>query len=152
MNCHRFKPVAIHGLSFLHLILNPMSVFTKIINGEIPSHKIAENEDFIAFLDIDPLVMGHVLVVPKTETDKIFDLPEKYLAGMLLFAQPIAKAIERSFNCKRCGISVIGIEVPHCHMHLLPINNANDINFTRPKLKVSNEELEKVKQKIISNL
>ena len=129
-----------------------MSVFTKIISGELPCHKIAESEDFIAFLDIDPLVMGHVLVVPKIENDKIFDLPEKYLAGMLVFAQPIAKAIERSFDCKRCGVSVIGIEVPHTHMHLLPINNANDINFTRPKLKVSNEELEKVKQKIISNL
>ena len=129
-----------------------MSVFTKIISGELPCHKIAESEDFIAFLDIDPLVMGHVLVVPKIENDKIFDLPEKYLAGMLVFAQPIAKAIERSFDCKRCGVSVIGIEVPHTHMHLLPINNANDINFTRPKLKVSNEELEQVKQKIISNL
>jgi len=129
-----------------------MSVFTKIINGEIPSHKIAENEDFIAFLDIDPLVMGHVLVVPKTETDKIFDLPLKYLSGMLVFAQPIAKAIERSFDCKRCGISVIGIEVPHTHMHLLPINSANDLNFTRPKLKVSDKELEMIKQKIISNL
>jgi len=129
-----------------------MSVFTKIISGEIPCHKIAENEDFIAFLDIDPLVMGHVLVVPKTETDKIFDLPLKYLSGMLVFAQPVAKAIERSFDCKRCGISVIGIEVPHTHMHLLPINNANDLNFTRPKLKVSDKELEMVKQKIISNL
>ena len=129
-----------------------MSVFTKIISGELPCHKIAESEDFIAFLDIDPLVMGHVLVVPKIENDKIFDLPEKYLAGMLVFAQPIAKAIERSFDCKRCGVSVIGIEVPHTHMHLLPINNANDINFTRPKLKVSNEEFEKVKQEIISNL
>jgi len=129
-----------------------MSVFTKIISGEIPCHKIAENEDFIAFLDIEPLVMGHVLVVPKTETDKIFDLPLKYLSGMLVFAQPVAKAIERSFDCKRCGISVIGIEVPHTHMHLLPINNANDLNFTRPKLKVSDKELEMVKQKIISNL
>ena len=129
-----------------------MSVFSKIISGELPCHKIAESEDFIAFLDIDPLVMGHVLVVPKIENDKIFDLPEKYLAGMLVFAQPIAKAIERSFDCKRCGVSVIGIEVPHTHMHLLPINNANDINFTRPKLKVSDEELEKVKQKIVSNL
>ena len=129
-----------------------MSVFTKIISGEIPCHKIAENEDFIAFLDIEPLVMGHVLVVPKTETDKIFDLPLKYLSGMLVFAQPVAKAIERSFDCKRCGISVIGIEVPHTHMHLLPINSANDLNFTRPKLKISDKELEMVKQKIISNL
>lgn len=129
-----------------------MSVFTKIINGEIPCHKIAENDDFIAFLDIDPLVMGHVLVVPKIEVDKIYDLPEKYLSGMLVFAQPVAKAIEKSFDCKRCGISVIGIEVPHTHMHLLPINSANDLNFTRPKLKVSDAELEEVKKKILSNL
>lgn len=129
-----------------------MSVFTKIINGEIPCHKIAENEDFIAFLDIDPLVMGHVLVVPKIEVDKIFDLPEKYLSGMLVFAQPIAKAIEKSFRCKRCGISVIGIEVPHTHLHLLPINSANDLNFTRPKLRITHEELEEVRKKITANL
>ncbi len=129
-----------------------MSVFTKIINGELPCHKIAENEDFIAFLDIDPLVMGHVLVVPKTENDKIFDLPAKYLEGMLLFAQPIAKAIESSFDCKRCGVSVIGIEVTHTHMHLVPINSANDLNFTRRKLQVTNEQLEMTRLKIISNL
>ncbi len=129
-----------------------MSVFTKIINGELPCHKIAENEDFIAFLDIDPLVKGHVLVVPKTEVDKIYDLPEKYLSGMLLFAQPIAKAIEKSFECKRCGISVIGIEVPHTHMHLVPINSANDLNFTRPKMKMTDAEMEMVRLKIVSNL
>ncbi len=129
-----------------------MSVFTKIINGELPCHKIAENEDFIAFLDIDPLVKGHVLVVPKTEVDKIYDLPEKYLAGMLLFAQPIAKAIEKSFDCKRCGISVIGIEVPHTHMHLVPINSANDLNFTRPKMKMTDTEMEMVRLTIVSNL
>ncbi len=129
-----------------------MSVFTKIINGELPCHKIAENEDFIAFLDIDPLVKGHVLVVPKTEVDKIYDLPEKYLAGMLLFAQPIAKAIEKSFDCKRCGISVIGIEVPHTHMHLVPINSANDLNFTRPKMKMTDAEMEMVRLTIVSNL
>ena len=129
-----------------------MSVFTKIINGELPCHKIAENEDFIAFLDIDPLVKGHVLVVPKTEVDKIYDLPEKYLAGMLLFAQPIAKAIEKSFDCKRCGISVIGIEVPHTHMHLVPINSANDLNFTRSKMKMTDAEMEMVRLTIVSNL
>lgn len=129
-----------------------MSVFTKIINGELPCHKIAENEDFIAFLDIDPLVKGHVLVVPKTEVDKIYDLPEKYLAGMLLFARPIAKAIEKSFDCKRCGISVIGIEVPHTHMHLVPINSANDLNFTRPKMKMTDAEMEMVRLQIVSNL
>ena len=129
-----------------------MSVFTKIISGELPSYKIAENENFIAFLDIDPLVKGHVLVVPKTAVDKIFDLPENYLAGMLVFAQPIAKSIERSFNCKRCGISVIGIEVPHAHMHLIPINSANDLNFTRPKLTLKKEEMEAIQKKILENM
>lgn len=129
-----------------------MSVFTKIISGELPSYKIAENESFIAFLDIDPLVKGHVLVVPKIEVDKIFDLSEDCLAGMLVFAKPIAKAIERSFDCKRCGISVIGIEVPHAHMHLIPINSANDLNFTRPKLTLPKEEMEAIQQKILGNM
>ncbi len=137
---------------FLNTQSKGMTVFTKIIAGEIPSYKIAEDENFFAFLDIAPLVKGHVLVVPKTEVDKIFDLPEKYLAGMLVFAQPIAKAIEKSFDCKRCGISVVGIEVPHAHMHLVPINNAGDLNFTRPKLSVDKEEMDAIRQKIIQNL
>ena len=129
-----------------------MSVFTKIINGEIPCHKIAENEMFIAFLDIEPLVTGHVLVVPKVEVNKIFDVPDDYLAEMLVFAKPIAHAIEKAFNCKRCGISVIGLEVPHAHMHLIPINSANDLNFTRPKLDPSQDELKKVQEKILAHL
>lgn len=129
-----------------------MSIFTKIINGEIPSYKIAENEQFIAFLDVFPLVKGHVLVVPKIEVDKIFDLPAEYLSSMLTFAQPIAKAIEKSFDCKRCGISVVGLEVPHAHMHLVPINTANDLNFTQPKIKVEQEEMEEMQRKIIDNL
>ena len=129
-----------------------MSVFTKIISGELPCYKIAESENFIAFLDIDPLIKGHVLVVPKIEVDKIFDLPEIYLAEMLVFAKPIAKSIEKSFNCKRCGISVIGIEVPHAHMHLLPINSANDLNFTRPKLHLQKEEMEEIQQTILKHL
>lgn len=129
-----------------------MSVFTKIINGEIPCHKIAENEMFIAFLDIEPLVTGHVLVVPKIEVNKIFDVPDDYLAGMLVFAKPIALAIEKAFNCKRCGISVIGLEVPHAHMHLIPINSPNDLNFTRPKLNPSQEELKKTQEKILEYL
>lgn len=112
-----------------------MSVFSKIISGEIPSFTIAEDQNFIAFLDISPLVKGHVLVVPKIETDKIFDLSDDLLSRMLLFAKPIAKAIESSMNCRRCGISVIGLEVPHAHMHLVPINSADDLNFTREKLK-----------------
>lgn len=125
-----------------------MTIFSKIINGDIPCHKIAENEKFIAFLDIEPLVTGHVLVVPKTEVDKIFDVPDDYLAAMLLFAKPIAKAIEKVFECNRCGISVIGLEVPHAHMHLVPLNSANDLNFTRPKMKVSQDELKAVHDKL----
>lgn len=129
-----------------------MSIFSKIINGEIPSYKIAENENFYAFLDIFPMTKGHVLVVPKIEIDKIFDLPENYLAEMMLFAKPIAKSIELSFPCNRCGISVIGLEVPHAHMHLIPINSADDLNFTREKLKLSTEEFKEIQQTILSNL
>lgn len=128
-----------------------MTLFSKIIAGEIPSYKIAENKNFFAFLDIFPLREGHTLVVPKIEVDKFFDLDEHYLSGMLVFAKPIAKAIEKAFPCNRCGISVIGIEVPHAHMHLIPINTANDLNFTQPKLKLSEEELKKVQEKILSN-
>jgi histidine triad (HIT) family protein len=129
-----------------------MSIFSKIISGEIPSYKIAENENFYAFLDIFPMTKGHVLVVPKIEIDKIFDLPENYLAEMLLFAKPIAKSIELSFQCNRCGISVVGLEVPHAHMHLIPINNADDLNFTREKLKLSTEAFKEIQQTILSNL
>lgn len=129
-----------------------MTIFSKIIAGEIPSYKIAENEKFFAFLDIFPLREGHVLVVPKKEIDNLFDLPAEYLGEMLLFAQPIAKAIERSFNCNRCGISVIGLEVPHAHIHLIPINSANDLNFTQSKPKASDDVLKKVQEKILSNL
>lgn len=129
-----------------------MTIFSKIIAGEIPSYKIAENEHFFAFLDIFPLVEGHVLVVPKTETDKFFDLDDSYLSQMLLFAKPIAHAIEKAFDCNRCGISVVGLEVPHAHLHLLPINEADDLNFTRGKLKLSAEELKKVQETILRYL
>ena len=129
-----------------------MSVFAKIINGDIPSLKISESEKFIAFLDIEPLVTGHVLVVPKIEIDKIFDVPDDYLAEMLVFAKPIAHAIEKAFNCKRCGISVIGLEVSHAHMHLIPINSSNDLNFTRAKLTPSQEELRSAQEKILKHL
>jgi histidine triad (HIT) family protein len=129
-----------------------MTIFSKIIAGEIPSYKIAENEKFFAFLDIFPLVKGHVLVVPKIEVDKLFDVPDNYLAELLLFAKPIAHAIERSFDCNRCGVSVIGLEVPHAHIHLMPINSANDINFTNDKLKLSTDELKAIQQKIIAQL
>ena len=129
-----------------------MTIFSKIIAGEIPSYKIAENEHFFAFLDIFPLVKGHVLVVPKVETDRFFDLNESYLSSILLFATPIAKAIEKGFDCNRCGMSVVGLEVPHAHVHLLPINAANDINFTREKLKLSPEELKEIQETIIKHL
>lgn len=128
------------------------SIFSKIIAGEIPSYKIAENDRFFAFLDIFPIAEGHVLIVPKTETDKFFDVDDSYLAEWLLFAKPIAKAIERSFPCDRCGISVIGQEVPHAHMHLVPISSANDLNFTKPKLKLSEKEFKNIQEKIVSKI
>jgi len=133
-------------------IFGAMTIFSKIIKGEIPSYKIAENEKFFAFLDIFPLREGHTLVVPKIEVDNLFDLPDDYLGEMLVFAKPIAKAIEKSFACNRCGIEVIGLEVPHAHMHLIPINSANDLNFTREKLKLSPEEMKKIQEKIVASL
>jgi len=129
-----------------------MTIFSKIIAGEIPSYKIAENEHFFAFLDIFPLVKGHVLVVPKIETDQFFDLDNNYLSQILLFSKPIAKAIEKAFPCNRCGISVVGLEVPHAHLHLVPIIDADDLNFTRGKLKLSSEELKAVQSAILENL
>ncbi|HRQ51106.1 MAG TPA: HIT family protein [Agriterribacter sp.] len=129
-----------------------MTIFSKIIAGEIPSYKIAESEKCYAFLDIFPLVKGHTLVIPKIEVDNLFDLPPDYLSELLVFAQPIAKAIERSFRCNRCGISVVGLEVPHAHIHLVPINSMDDLNFTRGKLTLSQDELKEAQQKILSNL
>ena len=128
------------------------TIFSRIIAGEIPSFKIAENDQFYAFLDVFPLVAGHTLVVPKHETDKLFDLDEKDLGAVLQFAQPIAKAIEKAFPCQRCGMAVIGLEVPHAHVHLVPIDTADDLNFTRPKLKPSQDELKDAQQKIIQAL
>ena len=129
-----------------------MTIFSKIIEGAIPSYKIAESDKFFAFLDISPIVRGHVLVVPKLEVDNLFDLPENFLSEMLVFAQPIAKAIEEVFDCNRCGISVIGLEVPHAHMHLVPINGADDLNFTRRKLSPSKEDFLEVQNLITSAL
>jgi len=129
-----------------------MTIFSKIINGEIPGYKLAENENFFAILDVYPLVEGHTLVVPKIEIDKFFDMPEQYLREMLLFAKPIAKAIEKAFDCNRCGLSVVGLEVAHAHMHLVPINKADDLNFTRAKIKLSPEELQSAQQKILNFL
>ncbi len=128
------------------------SIFSKIIAGEIPSYKIAEDENFYAFLDIFPLAEGHVLVVPKTETDKFFDVSDELLARWLLFAKPIAKAIEQSFDCNRCGMSVVGLEVPHAHMHLVPINSADDLNFTREKLKLPADRLKEIQAMIVAAL
>ena len=128
------------------------SIFSKIISGEIPSFKIEEDEHFIAFLDTSPIVKGHVLVVPKCEVDKLFEAEDVYLSSILLFAKPIAKAIEMSMPCKRCGISVIGLEVPHAHMHLVPINTADDLNFTRPKLSLSTSELKEIQEAILRQL
>lgn len=130
-----------------------MTLFSRIINGEIPCYKIAENQQFIAFLDVFPLREGHVLVVPKVEVDKIFDLPDSYLQEMLVFAKPIAKAIEKTFPCVRCGVEVIGLEVPHAHMHLIPINTANDLNFAQPgKIKATDEQLQQVQARLLANL
>ena len=126
-----------------------MTIFSKIIAGDIPAYKIAEDERFFAFLDIFPLVEGHVLVVPKLEVDKFFDVPDDYLSRMLVFAKPIAKAIEKAFPCNRCGLSVIGLEVPHAHLHLVPINGMNDLNFTRGKLKLTPEQLKAAQEKIL---
>ena len=129
-----------------------MSVFSRIIDGSIPCHKIAENDLFLAFLDIEPIKEGHVLVVPKVEVNKIFDADDEYLAQWLLFAKPIAKALERAFPCKRCGISVIGLEVPHAHMHLVPINSADDLNFTKQKMDATEEELKMAQERILAEL
>lgn len=129
-----------------------MTIFSKIIAGEIPCYKIAENNKFFAFLDIFPIVKGHVLVVPKTEVDKIFDLGDDYLSELLVFAKPIAQAIEKSFPCDRCGLEVIGLEVPHAHVHLVPINSSDDLNFTRHKLKLSIEEFKEIQKKIVDAL
>lgn len=129
-----------------------MTIFSKIIAGEIPSYKIAESDKFIAFLDIMPLRRGHTLVVPKIEIDNLFDVPDNFLSELLVFAKPVAKAIEKSFDCNRCGVSVVGIEVPHAHVHLIPLNDANDVNFLQPKLKLSPEEMKEVQELILRNL
>jgi histidine triad (HIT) family protein len=117
------------------------SIFSKIVAGEIPCHKIAENEHFLAFLDVMPLVTGHVLVIPKQEVDYIFDLEDAQLQDMMVFAKGAAKAIKAAIPCRKVGVAVIGLEVPHAHIHLVPMNEIGDINFTREKLKPTQEEL-----------
>jgi histidine triad (HIT) family protein len=120
------------------------SIFTKIIDSEIPSYKIAENDKFLAFLDVMPLSLGHTLVVPKQEIDYLYDLPDELLGELFIFSKKVAKKLEKAIDCQRIGVSVIGLEVPHAHVHLIPINNVSDMNFSKPKLKVSSEELEKM--------
>jgi len=128
------------------------SIFTRIINKEIPAYIVAEDERYIAFLDINPLVMGHVLVVPKKEVDYIFDVDDDTLAGLILFAKKVSQAIKKAVPCKRIGVAVIGLEVPHTHIHLVPMNSMGDINFTRTKLNPSKEELSEVLNSITRSL
>ena len=124
------------------------SIFSKIISGDVPSYKVLENENFLAFLDIFPLVKGHVLVIPKKETDYLFDIASDEYLELWKFAQQVAKAMDKVIDCKRIGVAVIGLEVPHAHIHLVPLNNVSDINFERPKLSFSEEEMDAVAQKI----
>jgi histidine triad (HIT) family protein len=129
-----------------------MSIFSKIIAGEIPSYKILENEKFLAFLDIFPVQKGHTLVIPKIEIDKIFDVPDEYLSEILVFARPIAKAIEKSVKCNRVNILTVGLDVPHAHIHLIPTNTSSDMNIQASKKKFSPEEFQQVQQQIIQAL
>jgi histidine triad (HIT) family protein len=124
------------------------SIFTRIINREIPGYILAEDEKYIAFLDVSPLVMGHALVVPKKEVDYIFDLDDTTLAELTVFAKKVAHAVKKAVSCKRIGIAVIGLEVPHTHIHLVPMNTVGDINFTMPKLTPTKEQLSDVAEKI----
>ncbi|MEZ7839394.1 MAG: histidine triad (HIT) family protein [Flavobacteriales bacterium] len=124
------------------------SIFTKIVKGEIPAYKIAEDENFLAFLDVFPLAKGHVLVIPKQEIDSIFDLSDESYTNLWLFAKKTAKALKRVMPCKRVGIAVIGLEVPHAHIHLIPLQNVEDINFSKPKLKVEDAEMKGIAENI----
>jgi histidine triad (HIT) family protein len=126
------------------------SIFTKIVNGEIPSYKIAEDDKFYAFLDIAPLAKGHTLVIPKKEVDYIFDIEDDLLAEMHLFSKRVAKAIEKTQPCKRVGVVVLGLEVPHAHIHLIPLQNEGDANFAKPKLKLSEQEFKQIAENIRS--
>ena len=128
------------------------SIFSKIVKGEIPCYRIAETENHLAFLDVFPLAKGQTLVIPKKETDYIFDIEDKEFAELHLFSKKVAKAIEQAIPCKRIGVAVIGLEVPHAHIHLIPLNNVSDINFSRPKLNLSKEELEETAKKIREQL
>jgi len=128
------------------------SIFTRIVNGEIPCHKLAETEDYLAFLDIMPLVKGHTLVIPKLEVDYIFDLEDAYFRGLWSFAKSLAPAIKMAVPCNRIGVAVIGLEVPHAHIHLVPVKHVEDINFSRPKLHPTPEELAETAEAIRKNI
>lgn len=127
------------------------TLFTKIINGEIPCYKVAEDERYFAFLDINPLKAGHTLVVPKQETDYIFDLDDELLAGLIVFSKKVAVAVKKAFPCNRIGIAVLGLEIPHAHIHLVPMDTMEDVNFRNPKLKFSPEEFKNIAEKIREN-
>ena len=128
------------------------SIFTKIIKGEIPSYKVAEDEHYYAFLDINPLQKGHTLVVPKQKTDYIFDLSDEQLAGLMVFAKKVARAIEKSIPCQRVGVAVLGLDVLHAHVHLVPLNGGNDLNFCNPKKQFSAEEMKACAELIAGNV
>jgi histidine triad (HIT) family protein len=124
------------------------SIFSKIVSGEIPCYMVAQDENFLAFLDIFPLVEGHLLVIPKVETDYLFDLDDKEYTGLMLFSKRVALAIKKAIPCKKVGVAVLGLEVAHCHIHLVPLNSESDINFSKAKLKLSAEEFAAIAAKI----
>jgi len=128
------------------------SIFSKIVNGEIPSYKVAETLEYLAFLDVNPLVKGHVLVIPKLEVDYIFDLDSESYVGLMLFAQIVAKGLKKAMPCNRIGVAVVGLEVPHTHIHLIPIDTMDDMNFSRPKLSLTDEELTEIAGRIRAEL
>lgn len=128
------------------------SIFTKIVNGEIPSYKIAENDKYFAFLDINPLHKGHTLVIPKVEVDYLFDLPEEVYQGLFKFSRTIALALKKTISCERIGLAVIGLEVPHAHIHLVPINGVHDIDFKKPRVELTKEQFEEAARQIAANL
>ncbi len=128
------------------------SIFTRIINREIPAYIVYEDAEYIAFLDINPLAKGHTLVIPKAETDYIFDLDKTALSGLILIAQKVAKAIDQFSDAERTGMAVLGLEVPHAHIHLVPINGIHDIDFSKPKLKLSHEQMQSIAEKIRTNI
>lgn len=128
------------------------SIFSRIVAGEIPAYKVAEDENYLAFLDVFPLIKGHVLVIPKQEVDYIFDLEDEVYSGLQLFAKKVAKGLKEAVPCKRIGVTVIGLEVPHVHIHLVPMNGMDDMNFAKPKLKLEAEEMKAIAEKIAAKI